>query len=967
VKSFQFWLGFCLIIQLDFEILVIVRSGMMKSLRSRVIPFFQNIQSASRFHTGQKRILSVCLLFFFALSPWIYGNITQTLTPHFSWSAFEAGSGGYSQAGYQIRVYRAGDDALVYDTGFMSDTSGHEHTYSPGTYTGTDPITSEERLSLALESNQRYYLNVRYRDTNGEWGYWATESLEPRTDFFTATSSTAQVSVLDSTSPTDVQITVNIDLVAVPGFDIADYSFDLNFDSPEMAFLSYQTTSSLSNNWTITTNDSVPGVVSIQANQGTGSVINASGTLLQLAFNASGVSGASSNCTISNVSGGLLGYFAASGSVSFYRPGDVNLDDDVTPGDAQIAFETFIFASALPSLQLAAADINTDGDVTASDAALIFGIYLPTGGGLSAIMNSINRKPSAPPNTSGSHFTISEAKSYVGQEVVLKAAVIGMVDVRAYGFDLTYDAGLLEFLGVDKTGTMSQAWSSILSNVIAPGKVRIGGYNGAIAPINGDGILINIRFKVKSDKPQTTTISITKLFDGLSGAAGHDGQVRIVKPPKPPRTHDTPPTPVVDAPPVIESERMAYFVLDDFGAIHSGGAATLVELKDGPYFGWDIARGMELVFGSPTSNDSKLGVAILDGLGALHTFSCERPDQKFYFYPEPGDIAVDLALFQLDEVSATIPAGSVATEQNNQAMETGSDRKGMPGAIGFYVVDKTGRLWAGGSADQALADQASIFPPLNGITHRAVDITLADTTGKSGWVLDNMGNVYPFGSAQNPMFPLSDNNTWVDLEIVDEQLVRMDSSGNLEWSVAPIENWQLPQVDGELMVDLEVEPGLGLVALDRYGAIYTSGEAIRPLQGQGPPTLGMECARDLEISIALLEPKPPTPVGYDPNTFTGAVSGRYNPVNWAYSLPTGMDLQIIDTALQKYFVKNLKYPGDMQTFLRDSFPKRYEKVAFDSWGSPYYLVLKGPSEYYLVSSGPDKTLQTKDDLYIHQK
>jgi formylglycine-generating enzyme required for sulfatase activity len=564
---------------------------------------------------------------------------------------------------------------------------------------------------------------------------------------------------------------------------------------------------------------------------------------------------------------------------------------------------------------------------------------------------------------------------------------------------------------------------------------------------------------------------------------------------------------------IPDGDTVSVFVLDAYGAVHTGGQANKVVLTGGPYFGWDIARGMELVHGFPTTNDAGIGAFILDGYGGVHTLSCARPYQNFYFAPEPGDIASDLVAFQkplnpslgskriewkqVSKPLSWLPrTGHTATEfqskmwimggsqgdqekndvwnsidginwtlvnpsatwaprshhssfvfnnklwllggegdseyndvwsttdgiqwemilenapwppydgnttllhdthptviyrdkiwiisshiwcssdavnwevitpdmswmllpgyhalvfkdkiwvigglSNNDILSTTDgvhwnqisssmewdqwmhysdivvhEEKawlmggfyitvpiapfneiwctengiewtrashnipwnvypGVPcqsffgriwvlgdrlddrgvwytsspplGSPGYYVLDRTGGLWAAGEADWQVAQEASIEPPLNGVTTYAVDVELGDKEGKSGWIMDNRGNVYTFGNALPPDFPLSLQTNWVDVEALEGQLVRMDASGQLTWSGSPIPGWELPMVDGGLLIDFEVEPGRGLVAIDRYGAIYTSGNAVVPNPGQGPPYFGFEAARDLEIA-----------------------------------------------------------------------------------------------------------------------
>ena len=278
------------------------------------------------------------------------------------------------------------------------------------------------------------------------------------------------------------------------------------------------------------------------------------------------------------------------------------------------------------------------------------------------------------------------------------------------------------------------------------------------------------------------------------------------------------PTPTPSPTPVLP-ENVQVFVLDDYGAVHTGGAANAVALTGGAYFGWNIARALQIVYGLPTSNAAHMGCMVLDGYGALHTLSSLRPAQNFYFN---SDVACDLAVCQ-------------------------ENLSGVPGNIGVFVLDRTGGLWACGQADPAVAAAASFAPPVDGVVVHAVDVELADRTGRSGWIMDNFGGVHPFGGAPAPNFPISTQSNWIRLAKVDDQLLRMDASGVLSWSGTPPAGWELPMIDADLMVDVAVEKSHGLVALDRFGALYPTAGAVLPPAGSGPPYFGFEVARDLEI------------------------------------------------------------------------------------------------------------------------
>ena len=265
------------------------------------------------------------------------------------------------------------------------------------------------------------------------------------------------------------------------------------------------------------------------------------------------------------------------------------------------------------------------------------------------------------------------------------------------------------------------------------------------------------------------------------------------------------------------------FVLDDYGAVHAGGAANDLSLTGGPYFGWDIARALSLVRGLPTDNAQHIGLLALDGFGGVHSFSTRRPVLRFYF---DRDVAEGMEIRQ-------------------------EDLTGVAGDIGVFVLDRTGGVWTGGAVDPGMAAMASLSPPLDGTVNRAVDLVLADTEGTSGWVMDNHGHVSPFGGAADAAFGVSAQRNWIALAPVGGQLVRADASGRLEWSDTPLAGWDLPMLDAGMLVDMEVEPERGLVGLDRFGALHATSGAILPPPGSGPPYFGFEAARDLEIGPPL--------------------------------------------------------------------------------------------------------------------
>ncbi|MCF7918666.1 MAG: SUMF1/EgtB/PvdO family nonheme iron enzyme [Candidatus Cloacimonetes bacterium] len=108
------------------------------------------------------------------------------LFPTFSWSDFQDGGDGEICSGYQFRVLcDENNDEIVYDTGLIESAPFNFHTYSPGTYTGIDLVTGDERVSEHLEWFTHYHWHVRYQDSGGDWSSWSADDLDSHQDFYT--------------------------------------------------------------------------------------------------------------------------------------------------------------------------------------------------------------------------------------------------------------------------------------------------------------------------------------------------------------------------------------------------------------------------------------------------------------------------------------------------------------------------------------------------------------------------------------------------------------------------------------------------------------------------------------------------------------------------------------------------------------------------------------------------------------
>jgi hypothetical protein len=110
-------------------------------------------------------------------------------SPIFEWTEFSGGQGGGSQAGYHLRVYSVSSGgSVIYNTGFIEDSLGRSHVYSPGSFVGPDPVSGVLRISQELQPGERYSWIVRYRDSAGNWSSWSSPQ-----DFITEGSGSGSV------------------------------------------------------------------------------------------------------------------------------------------------------------------------------------------------------------------------------------------------------------------------------------------------------------------------------------------------------------------------------------------------------------------------------------------------------------------------------------------------------------------------------------------------------------------------------------------------------------------------------------------------------------------------------------------------------------------------------------------------------------------------------------------------------
>jgi len=240
------------------------------------------------------------------------------------------------------------------------------------------------------------------------------------------------------------------------------------------------------------------------------------------------------------------------------RCADVNGDLRITPADAQTAFDIFLGKLAAPTwCELENADVNLSGSkfaprVTPSDAQLIFKKYLNKGvtasdcsGNSRSASAAVESRP-AP----ATRLTINALSFQVGQDVAVPIILEASADVAAFGFDLEYPPGSLEYIGLettDLTSGFTQLEANLLNvkdtdallveepnpafdlspdDVLNYGALRVGGYKLDSTGQASSGVLVTIIFRVTGEISEDFPIAITAVYDDLRNATVSNGAIR---------------------------------------------------------------------------------------------------------------------------------------------------------------------------------------------------------------------------------------------------------------------------------------------------------------------------------------------------------------------------------------------------------------------------------------------------------
>ncbi len=222
---------------------------------------------------------------------------------------------------------------------------------------------------------------------------------------------------------------------------------------------------------------------------------------------------------------------------------DVNGDLNVTPADAQSAFDIYLGKINNPTwCELENGDVKCDGTrleprVTPSDAQWILNKYLKKGG-LNSDCSGGSRTDTTVTSTAGvsapgATMILSNAALTSGGDILIAVVVDSPVEIDAFGFDLAFPPSALQFIGLEG-GELTEGYDQLGANVVpfvpatragaAPEPedllvLRVGGYKTGSARNPASGVLVTLVFRGSGKTFDPSALSLVAAQDGLKNAS----------------------------------------------------------------------------------------------------------------------------------------------------------------------------------------------------------------------------------------------------------------------------------------------------------------------------------------------------------------------------------------------------------------------------------------------------------------
>ncbi|MGP8330222.1 MAG: cohesin domain-containing protein [Methanosarcinaceae archaeon] len=339
-----------------------------------------------------------------------------------------------------------------------------------------------------------------------------------------------------SLKPADVSgfpgntITVNIEIADNPN-PISPFGFKFNYDHNKLSFVEIRKGELTTAFDYLQAVESTPGIITVGGLAANSSIPAQSiGSLAQLVFQVTQCTeGEQSNFLITDVVDDLAGLNVCKGKFfceQICQLGDVNMDNDITSGDALCAFKIFLNNGTVPpgecdnTCALISADANCNGSITTEDALIIFMAYLERKdpplecpGNALAAYSASNEEDAALVR----QLKISHKNSSSTDEVTFSIQLDHPLGINAFSFDLGFPEKLLTFVQAGPAD-LTHDWFVVAGQQNLPGVVTLGGFNAQNIGAENPGTLVEVTFQLKNTGWGRGDLWLFNLVDQLENA-----------------------------------------------------------------------------------------------------------------------------------------------------------------------------------------------------------------------------------------------------------------------------------------------------------------------------------------------------------------------------------------------------------------------------------------------------------------
>ena len=208
----------------------------------------------------------------------------------------------------------------------------------------------------------------------------------------------------------------------------------------------------------------------------------------------------------------------------FCERGDVNCDDEISPGDALCTFWRSVLGDfqeeCLCECSEEAAEINCDGAITPGDALCIF--WRSIEGEWPEDCECTPLAKDLPIEGTVSEIQVGSVRGKSQDVISVPLLVKNPEGCNAFALHMTYPANLLEFVTVSATEA-TEGWIALGGVVHEPGILSLGGFHPISVSCKHPVALVEIVFTVKDGIQGSGQFELTNLVDDLAGAEVKNG------------------------------------------------------------------------------------------------------------------------------------------------------------------------------------------------------------------------------------------------------------------------------------------------------------------------------------------------------------------------------------------------------------------------------------------------------------